>query len=179
MNDKRLQQNIAAKTSLTTPASLDRLFEMMRNWWEELTLTDIATKHSVSKQRVGKLLATVSCTREWSRKARRDLADSRRRERAELADEARQMLLHPFAWKLTPRQRGALAWRAQGLTLLSIGHRMGCSTQGVFSLLWDGRERLARLEYRYQQQANPIDTSEWEMLLTEQVLPQNETDGHA
>jgi hypothetical protein len=55
---------------------------------------------------------------------------------------------------------------------------MGCTVQGVFSLLWDGRERLAHLEYKHQQRASSLNDSELEMLLDEPVLAPDKTDGH-
>ena len=168
MNNKTSRKNNARKSPPMTPANLDRLFAMMRDWWREVPLAEIARKHGVSRQRVSKLLAGVSCTGIYSRKARRDLPDSKRGEQANMADEARMLLLHPFAWKLTPRQRGALAWRAQGNTLLDAAHRMGCTTQAVFAMLWGAKEKLFRLEYKERADAENIeliDTSGLDALL--------------
>jgi hypothetical protein len=117
----------------------------MAAWWAGLTHAEIARAHSVSRQRIGALLAGVGCTRETSRKARRDLPDSGRRGWPSRVAEARQALAHPLAWRLTARQRGALAWQAQGLVLVDIAHRMGTTAQGASFLTLAGKERLERL----------------------------------
>jgi len=59
--------------------------------------------------------------------------------------EARAALLHPLAFRLTVRQRSALAWQAQGLVLADVARRMGTTPQNVRNLQVAGRWRLDRL----------------------------------
>jgi hypothetical protein len=150
--------------------NLNRLFVMMRAWWEGRTLRDIAKEHGISRQRVGKILASVSCTRKVLRKARRDLPTSTRRGRPYLMAAARQALLHPLAGKLTVRQRGALAWQAQGLVLVDVAHRMATTVHGVYGMTYGAKMRIERLEYmaqmkRYEEDMPKFDCSELEAML--------------
>ena len=57
-----------------------------------------------------------------------------------------ETLTHPLAHGLTARQRCALSWRAQELTLADIATRMGVSPQAVHQLIESAGRRLTWLE---------------------------------
>lgn len=146
MEAEGMKRNGAGAGPLTAQEALDRLFQMMAAWWEGWSLGAIARQHGVSRQRVGALLAGVGCTEEVRRKVRRDLPARGRRAAVDRVADARRALLHPLAWRLTVRQRSALAWQAQGLVLLDIARRMGITCQGAQGHLMGARARLERME---------------------------------
>jgi len=160
MNGKDLRRNGAPKELLTTLEALERLFRMMAAWWEGRSLASVAREFGVSRQRASALLAGVNCTAAARRRARRRQPDSGRQAAMRRVVEARQALLHPLAGRLTPRQRCALAWQAQGLALTDISRRMGITAQGVQQHLVGARWRLERLSLRQADggaDANPPD----------------------
>jgi DNA-binding CsgD family transcriptional regulator len=150
--------------------NLDRLFAMMRAWWEGRTLREIAREHGISRQRVGKILASVACTRDVLRKARRDLPTSWRRSHQMQIDEAVRALLHPMSGKLTARQRAALAWKAQGLVLVDVAHRMATTVHGVHAMTYGAKQRLAKLDYKAQRQREAIDAPRFDCRDLEEIL---------
>jgi len=125
------------------PAELDLLLPMMCAWWAGRSVNEIACDHGLSIQRVRFLLNWVGCAGTCHTVFR---ADSEREARIDRVVKAWEMLTHPLAGGLTARQRCALGWRAQSLTLADIAHRMGCSPQAVHQLLESASRRLTWLE---------------------------------
>ncbi|GMV83730.1 MAG: hypothetical protein AMXMBFR7_49140 [Planctomycetota bacterium] len=117
------------------------LFPLMARWWQGQSVAAMAREAGVSRQRAHRLLANVSCTRAWRRKARAG-GDSPRRAHPLYAAQALDLLCDPHAHRLTPRQRAALCWRAQGYVFTDIARRMGATGQGVRQLLVKARWRL-------------------------------------
>lgn len=130
---------------LTSVAHLDRLLALMAWWWQAGTLAPLAREYGISRQRVAVILASVGCSRARWRRADHDRPDSTRRAMPSAVAQARAALLHPLAFRLTVRQRSALAWQAQGLVLADIARRMGTTPQNVRNLQVAGRWRLDRL----------------------------------
>jgi len=126
--------------------NLARLLRLMARWWEGGTLRQIAEEYGISQQRVHVLLKSVGCTRKIRNLADTDGTDSGHRARAEHVDRAWELLTAPLAHRLTPRQRGTLAWRAQGLVLVDVARRMGCRVQTAHDLLVAARRQLARMD---------------------------------
>ncbi|MGH7143914.1 MAG: helix-turn-helix transcriptional regulator [Planctomycetota bacterium] len=139
----RPHHSIARET--LSGADLARLFLLMQGWWQGKTLAMMAAEHGISVQRVGRLLARVGCTARLWRKVKDAPKDHPRSAQPSQLDEAIGCLLDPMAWQLTPRQRCALAWVAQGLTTVNAAHRMGTTGQGVRYFLVRAKERLGRL----------------------------------
>lgn len=133
---------------LTRSDDVDRLLQMMAQWWEGWSLARIADAHGLSRQRVAAILRTVACTRRAWSLADHERLDSHRRAPAQDVDRARAALLHPLAHRLTVRQRAALAWRAQGLILSDIARRMRTTPQNVRHFHVAARWRLERLVRR-------------------------------
>jgi DNA-binding CsgD family transcriptional regulator len=134
--------------NLTAPAALDRLLAMMKLWWEGQTVADIGRAHGVSRQRVAAILDRVGCTRASWRMTDHERPDSKRRVWRHGMEKARAALLHPLAYRLTVRQRAALAWQAQGLALPDIARRMRATSQNVRGLQIAAYWRLERLSKR-------------------------------
>jgi DNA-binding CsgD family transcriptional regulator len=130
---------------LSKPSDCDRLLRVMAGWWSGATWAQIAEREGISRQRVGRLLARVGCTRRRRHKADPNRPDARRGALARHVAEARAALLHPQAHRLTVRQRAALAWLAQGLQQTDIAKRMVTTPQNVRNLLVAARWRLDRL----------------------------------
>ena len=144
---------------MTTPKStakqidVERLGRMMAQWWAGWPLARIGRKHGVCPQRVHQILARVDCIQARRSQARRARADSGGRALPQEVAAARAALTHPLAHRLTPRQRGALAWRAQGLVLVDIARRMGTTAQGVEQFVSAAQWRLVRLDMGRQKRA--------------------------
>jgi len=130
---------------LTNAPELDRLLRTMARWWDGWTYQQIADAEGISRQRVGRLLAQVGCTRALWRKANRTRRDSGFTALPMHIADARDALMHPRARRLTVRQRAALAWLAQGLRQSDIARRMVTTPQNVRNLLVAARWRLERL----------------------------------
>ena len=63
--------------------------------------------------------------------------------------EARLLLEHPFASRLTARQRCALLWLSQGLILTDVARRMATTVQAVHRHVSAARWRLRRLDDKH------------------------------
>jgi hypothetical protein len=122
---------------------VDRLLGLMAGWWAGRTLAEMGREYGISRQRVGAILKTVGCTALLRRRARDGWLDSLRGAAPGEVLEARRELARRCAHRLSPRQRAALAWRAQGLILADIARRMGVSFQSA-------RETLTRARWRLQ-----------------------------
>lgn len=140
---------------LATHADIQRLCRVMADWWRGDSLATIAAARGISRQRVHAMLARVACTGRLRRKKQNAPKDMPRCATAAHVEDALRCLLHPLAWRLTPRQRCALAWRAQGLTTVNAAHRMGTTGQGVRYFLLRARERLERLS------GEPVEKGSW------------------
>ncbi len=127
---------------------VDRLLALMAGWWEGRTLAELGREYGISRQRVGAILKTVGCTAELRRRARDAGPDSGRSAAPRKMFEARCALAQPCACRLSPRQRAALAWRAQGLILADIARRMGVSFQSAQEALSSARWRVEGLRRR-------------------------------
>lgn len=145
MNAKELSQSKARTKVLSNVSDLDRLLRIMARWWDGWTWEQIAQEHDISRQRVGRLLARVGCTRALWRRADHRRGESRRQVLASQAAAARDVLLHRYTQRLTVRQRAALAWRAMGLGSVETARRMATTPTNVRSLLVAARWRLERL----------------------------------
>ena len=135
----------------------------MAQWWKGETLHQIAEKHGISRQRVHVLLKSVGCVRKVRDLEDAARMDSGRQARTDYVDRAWELFSHPLAHRLTSRQRGASAWRAQGLVLIDIARRMGCRAQVVHDLIVLGRWRLERMasgEWRKRQSRSQAPTPE-------------------
>jgi len=130
---------------LTTPAGLERLLGLMVRWWDGWSFARLARDCGLSRQRVGRLLAQVGCTRQLWCQADHERRDGTRRTARGHGAQARAALLHPMAGRLTIRQRAALAWQAQGLASADIARRMHTTPQNVRLLCVAGQRRLERL----------------------------------
>lgn len=148
-----------------TAESLDRLLTMMSQWWNRWSLDRIALNHGISRQRVHRMLASVGCTKKYRRNTHCDQPDSHRRMRDQDIAEARTALLNRHASRLTMRQRGALAWQAQGWIKTDIARRMRTTPQGVWGFIFGARCRLRRLRQKSLDDFGPIDVSDLEALL--------------
>lgn len=145
MNAQELSQPKARTKVLSNAAHLERLLRIMARWWVGWTWAQIAQEHDISRQRVGRLLAQVGCTRALWRRVDHRRGDSRRQMLVSQAAQARGALLHRCAGRLTVRQRAALAWRALGFGSVDTARRMATTPTSVRSLLVAARWRLERL----------------------------------
>ena len=143
MTRKELAQKVG-------PEELDNLFLMMARWWAGWPLTRIAEEHGLTVRRVRSLLVWADCHGEFRNPAETYRPDSQREVRGTKVTEAWTTLTHPLAHLLTARQRCALAWRSQSLTLADIARRMGVSPQAVHQLIESAGWRLVWLEMEEQ-----------------------------
>lgn len=157
MNTKPLERQAHVVTPLQSEAALDRLMDMMVRWWEGQSMLEIGRAHGVSRQRATWLLARVACTQALRRQPAPGDSDSGRAADVALAELARAALLHPLAWRLTARQRGVLAWQAQGLVLFNIARRMRCSVWSVHRHIISGHRRLEELAARGVGRSEPAN----------------------
>ncbi len=121
----------------------DRLAALMQAWWAGQSAAASGQAHGLSRQRVQQLLARVACT--GRRRANRGAPARELGADAAAVADAQWALAHHQAKWLTPRQRGALAWRAQGLGAAAVGRRLGVSAQAAEQLIQRGLARLTRL----------------------------------
>ena len=145
MTPQDLQRKTPDANLLSILPDLDRLLRTMACWWEGASWARIADAEGISRQRVGRLLATVGCTRSRRCKADHNRPDSPHHALLKHVIEARAGLLHPLANRLTIRQRAAFAWLAQGLRQSDIARRMVTTPQNVRHLIVAARWRLERL----------------------------------
>lgn len=138
------RETLTPDTLLATSPNLERLFALMRSWWEGQTLSAMAKTQGLSRQRVNAILTRVGCTRRLWHAARHDRADSPRHAAKADVLEARELLSGPHACQLTIRQRCALAWRAQGLVSVNIAKRMAVRPPTVRGMLISARWRMER-----------------------------------
>jgi len=140
-------QPISDPPALLTFA-LKRQFSLMFCWWEGWSLARMAFEHGISRARVAAILAQVGCraSQRPNRlfRGRGRCPDSRRGVPAARIAQARAMLLHPKAPRLTVRQRAATAWTAMGVSSRDIAKRMGVTGQRVRSILTVAEMRLHR-----------------------------------
>jgi len=145
MNAQDLSQSSARTQVLSIVSELDRLLRIMARWWRGWNSARIAREQGLSRQRVGRLLARVGCTRAlWQRADHRRTGTTRRVLASQVAV-AREALLHRCAGRLTARQRAALAWRALGLGSVETARRMATTPTSVRNLIVAARWRLERL----------------------------------
>ena len=145
MNTQALERPAHVAIPLTNAALLARLMDMMLRWWEGQSIAEIGRAHGVSRQRATWILDRVACTQTLRREPVPFGTDSCRCASPERAEFARLALLHPLAWRLTAKQRGALAWQAQGLVMLNIARRMRFSIQSVQYHIASAHRRLLQL----------------------------------
>ncbi|GAF67364.1 unnamed protein product [marine sediment metagenome] len=151
---------------------------MMARWWDGWTLRQVAEEHGISRQRVHVLLMSVACTRKVRDLADTDGTDSGHRARADHVDRAWELLSHRIAHRLTPRQRGVLAWRTQGLVPIDIARRMGCRVQTVHDLLVAARRQLTRMETSGLRRRNRQDVPTLEPIDIEALISNVGPHGH-
>lgn len=149
---------------------------LMNQWWAGVSHAEMAAHSGLTPQRVGQLLAQVGCTAEILRKAKQG-PDSPRQAVLPRVEEARYLLQHPLAAKLTVRQRGALLWRAQGLILSDIARRMATTVQAVQYFIVGAGYRLERLELQESSRvdANPADVIDLDLddlMLSDSSVPE-------
>jgi len=145
MKNKRLWEYWAVETLLKgTP--LARLLSLMAAWWQGKTLQEVAEKHGITSQRVAAILAKVGCTHALWRRLDHGCSAPVRRASPSKMEEAWRTLTHPRASRLTPGQRGALAWKLSGLADVEIARRMAVSPSRVWQLRHAARAKLERLE---------------------------------
>ncbi|MHB1158463.1 MAG: hypothetical protein ACYC26_16690 [Phycisphaerales bacterium] len=146
-------------------------------WWEGWSLTRMAREYGISRARVAAILAQVGCRagqqpdRLFRGRGRGRCPDSRRGVPAARVTQARAMLMHPKAPRLTVRQRAAIAWTAMGLSSRDIAKRMGVTGQRVRSMLIAADMRLQRHARRPPDHDivltdhTPMPTLRWDGLL--------------
>lgn len=145
MKAQELQRKTDVAILLSKSPDCDRLFRVMARWWAGASWSQIADAEGISRQRVGRLLGQVGCTRRRWRMADHHRPDSPQGALPRHVADARAALTHPVARRLTVRQRAALAWQAQGLRQSDIAKRMVTTPQNIRNLLVAGRWRLERL----------------------------------
>jgi hypothetical protein len=123
-----------------------RLLDIMGAWWCGEKVIVIADAHHISRQMAYRILASVACGWRIRRGKRAHRSDDDADPLPESAvAEARSVVEGRFFTRLTPRQRGALAWRAMGLDMLQTARRMGVFPSTVRDLLIAASWRVERL----------------------------------
>jgi len=139
---------------LDTETDLRRLTNLLNAWWERRDLRRAGRENGFSRREALGLLRWCGCTPDLRRKCRAELANPKRRLNSVFAERARAMLSHWYVDRLTPRQRAALLWQAQGWTLTAIARRMGTTAQGVNGFICAARERINKAELALASCAN-------------------------
>jgi len=145
MSAQDFSQSKARTKVLSNVSDLDRLLRIMARWWRGWNSARIAREQGLSRQRVGRLLTRVGCTRGLWQRADHRRTGTTRRVLASHVVVAREALLHRCAGRLTVKQRAALAWRAMGLGSVETARRMATTPTSVRNLIVAARWRLERL----------------------------------